>query len=240
MKLNEANNLDIDETVQAYMDSISKYKSLNKRQEHLLLSRYKHFNDIDARNELVNANLKYTCKLANNFRGRGIPFSTLISEANNALIYAIEKFDESQNVKLMVYAKWWINQRITSLINREKSIIEEDLPEEHETIDFSDDYDDTFYVSDDYINHAFVNEDKEYETNNNVQLLNSLYSDLDERECDIINMRFGRFNYNKEYTLEEIGEKYSLTKERVRQIVEKALLKMRSQAMLSNDNSYIL
>ena len=54
---------------------------------------------------------------------------------------------------------------------------------------------------------------------------------LSAREADMVNMYFGRFGYD-EKTLEEIGKKYKLTKERVRQIIGGAFTKLRSKSML--------
>jgi RNA polymerase primary sigma factor len=50
----------------------------------------------------------------------------------------------------------------------------------------------------------------------------------------MINMYYGRL-YSEEFTLEEIGEKYGLTKERVRQVIQKAFRKIRSEAILENN-----
>ena len=72
-------NLDIDDTSLFYMKTIKKYKSITKEDEKKLLFAYKHNNDIYARNYLINVNLKYACKLANKYRGRGFSFSELIS-----------------------------------------------------------------------------------------------------------------------------------------------------------------
>ncbi len=64
--------------------------------------------------------------------------------------------------------------------------------------------------------------------------VNKLLECLSHRESDIISCYFG-LNNTDDLTLEEIGVKYNLTKERVRQIKEKALRKLRVNALLSND-----
>ena len=56
--------------------------------------------NLSSRNKLINSNLKYACSLANSYRGRGVDFSELISEANSGLIESIDRFDTKQNVKL--------------------------------------------------------------------------------------------------------------------------------------------
>ena len=69
------------------------------------------------------------------------------------------------------------------------------------------------------------------------KFIDTVFNVLDERESDMINMYYGRLGY-KEYTLEQIGKKYKLTKERVRQIIEKAFRKLRSEAMVM-DSKYL-
>ena len=232
-------NYDIDDTAKKYMKEIKPYTSLKKDEEHKLLKAYKKNHDLSARNKLITSNLKYTCKLANKYRNRGVPFSHLISEANEALFYAIEKFDDKQDVKLMSYAKWWINQRLNALIDDYKKMPTDDLPTEHDSQQLNDNvnYAQEYDMENEYINSAFLNDEDEYDKDTKV-IIDELYNKLDEREIDIVNMKFGRSPYEKEYTLEEIGQKYKLTKERVRQIFEKAMTKMRSQAMLM-DNKFL-
>jgi RNA polymerase primary sigma factor len=72
---------------------------------------------------------------------------------------------------------------------------------------------------------------------NNKYLIERITSQISDRERDIIYRYYG-INQNERYTLEEIGKEYKLTKERVRQIIDKAMTKMRSEALLI-DNSYL-
>ena len=231
----KALNYDIDPCAQIYMKSIKEIKPLNKEDEHRLIKRYKKNHDLDARNKLITSNLKYTCKLANNFRNRGIPFSHLISEANDALMYAIDHFDESKDVKIISYAKWWINRYLHKLTESNIEKLEDELPTEREpqlsdsNINYLQEYD----VENKFRNATFTGADSQKEINNRNELIDTLYSCLNEREVEIVSMRFGLPPYESESTLEDIGKKLKLTKERVRQIHEKAMTKMRSQAMLT-------
>ena len=225
---------DIDECVKSYMKNIKPFTALKKDEEHKLLVAYKQNNDLEARNKLITSNLKYTCKLANQYRNRGIPFSHLISEANAALMYAIDKFDETQDVKLMSYAKWWIMRKMDMLIEEKNKMPEDELPTEHDDqlLDDNVDFYQEYGNSSEYENIAFVEDEILEEKNDNNIMISQLLANLSDREVDIIKMRFAIGDYEKEYTLEEIGDKYNLTKERVRQIMEKAFTKMRSYAMM--------
>ena len=231
-------NYDIDACVKSYMKNIKNFKPLNKDDEHSLIKAYKKNNDLDARNKLIKSNLKYTCKIANNFRNRGIPFSHLITEANDALMYAIDKFDESKDVKIMSYARWWINQRLYKLTENNVERLENDLPTERDSqmLDDNVNYSQEYNMENEYHNKAFMITDTQQEINDRNKLIDDLCSILNEREIDIVSMKFGLPPYESEHTLEEIGKKLKLTKERVRQIHEKAMTKMRSQAMMTDCN----
>lgn len=87
------------------------------------------------------------------------------------------------------------------------------------------------------------NEDIEYlvEKNNEKLIINEIINKIikNERELTIIQMRYGLGNYSKEYTLEQIGEKFDLTRERVRQILYKIELRIKKELLKENYNENI-
>lgn len=226
-------HLDIDECVENYFKNLKQFKPLKKEEERKLIEAYKLRNDISARNKLIEHNLKYACQLANTYRNKGLSFSDLISEANNGLIDAIEKYDIKQDVKLISYSKWWIIQRMQAALERENK-----LPRETLEIESSEE---TFYNDEMYDENSCLEyEDNDFDYNeimNNKYLIERITSQISDRERDIVYRYYG-INLNERYTLEEIGKEYKLTKERVRQIIDKAMTKMRSEALLI-DNSYL-
>lgn len=226
-------HLDIDECVENYFKNLKQFKPLKKEEERKLIEAYKLRNDISARNKLIEHNLKYACQLANTYRNKGLSFSDLISEANNGLIDAIEKYDIKQDVKLISYSKWWIIQRMQAALERENK-----LPRETLEIESSEE---TFYNDEMYDENSCLDyEDNDFDYNeimNNKYLIERITSQISDREKDIVYRYYG-INQNERYTLEEIGKEYKLTKERVRQIIDKAMTKMRSEALLI-DNSYL-
>ena len=233
-----AKNFEIDATVKTYFDSLKRYKTLTKEEEHELVKKYRQHNDLAARNKLITANLRYACQLANNYRNHGVSYSDLISEANNGLIESIDKFDLSQDVKLFSYSKWWMMQKMQLAIKKKLDMPESDLPMDNEApIEENDD--DVAVVSNGSLqDNTFITDDEADENENDLKgFLDKVMSVLSDREADIINMYYGRCGY-KENTLEEIGKKYMLTKERVRQIMETAFRKVRSESMLV-DNIYL-
>jgi RNA polymerase primary sigma factor len=112
---------DFTSTVRTYYDELKKYKPLSRARERRLLKLCKR-GDEKAKNELLEANLKFVFDIAKRYTGRGISIGELISEGNMGLIKAVDKFDESQDVKFISYAVWWIRHSMLDAIRKSKLI----------------------------------------------------------------------------------------------------------------------
>jgi RNA polymerase primary sigma factor len=227
---------DFTETVRVYYDDLKKYKPLTKAKERRLLKKCKKGN-LKAKNEILEANLRFVFDIAKHYTGRGVPISELISDGNMGLLRAIEKFDESKDVKFISYAVWWIRQAMLESIKKRNAIsfVEiEPNTDNDSSMDkklIEDDEDDVSF------NNDFSNENDEKSrevTENQRNIITSLIDTLSDRERDIVENYYG-INDKKELTLTDIGKKYNLSSERVRQIKLNAIRKLRSKILLYDD-----
>ena len=77
----------------------------------------------DARNRMLEANLRLVVSIVQPYRNRGIPFGDLIQEGNLGLMRAVEKFDFRLGHKFSTYAGWWIRQNVTRAITEQSRVI---------------------------------------------------------------------------------------------------------------------
>lgn len=212
-----------------YFKDLNKYRPLSREEEFKLWKKYKKDNDIEARNKLITANLKYVVKVANFYLGRGLSYADLIAEGNMGLLKAIEKYDGNKGIKTLSYSIWWIKQTILEALNKRNELDGEDLPSDCEKCEIDSDENisniDSKEGNDNFIDESTHNKDKEKK-----ELISTLMNCLSKKEAFIITNYYG-LDGNKPLTLEEIGKKLGITKERVRQINEKALIKLRSASL---------
>ncbi len=210
-----------------YFNDIQNIRRLTRREEQILSEKIQK-GDEQALNKLVYHNLRFVVNIAKNYRNSNVPFADIISEGNLGLIRAAHKFDSTKGVKFISYAVWWIKNSINECIekyNRDN----ETLSYDDYTINKCTDLDNKFEQ---------INEDFE-EKINNIQsrkdAIESLMKCLHEREIKILTLFFG-LNGGKEMTLEEVGKEMCLTNERVRQIKDGALSKLKCEVLTYTDD----
>ena len=210
-----------------YFNDIQNIRRLTRREEQILSEKIQK-GDEQALNKLVYHNLRFVVNIAKNYRNNNVPFADIISEGNLGLIRAAHKFDSTKGVKFISYAVWWIKNSINECIEK--------YNRDNETLSY-DDY--TINKCTD-LDHKFeqINEDFE-EKINNIQsrkdAIESLMKCLHEREIKILTLFFG-LNGSREMTLEEVGKEMCLTNERVRQIKDSALSKLKCEVLTYTDD----
>ena len=226
--------------------------------------------DIQARDKLIKAHLKFVVSVARQYKNQGLPLQDLINEGNIGLIKAAEKFDETRGIRFISYAVWWIRQSIVQALAEEAGIMRvpvkqvdthnrinraskhfvqsnERWPSNEELaimLDMSSDK-----VSESVSNGRPLSVDAKLAQGENTTLLDVLVNDdapmadglltnntllndieqslssLHERQKAVVRMFYGIGE--EQFTMAEIGQRLGLKRERVRQIRDKALRKLR-------------
>ncbi len=222
-------------TVKLYLQEIGQVDLLTPAEEVELAKKIR-AGDAGARSRMVTANLRLVVKIAHDYANFGLPLADLISEGNMGLMKAVERFDPEKGGKLSTYAAWWIKQSIKrALANQSKTIR---LPVH--MVDKIARMRRTAMELTEKLGREPSNEELGRElgmTAGKVAHIKSvsvrptsldapMLEELDERESEIIRMRFG-LDGGPERTLEEVGAMFDITRERVRQLQNLAITKMR-------------
>src|SRR3712207_6085259 len=99
------------DSLQLFLKDIGKVRLLTAQEEVDLAKRIER-GDLDAKQKMVESNLRLVVSIAKNYRNQGLPFLDLIQEGTLGLVRAAEKFDYRKGFKFSTYAAWWIRQAI--------------------------------------------------------------------------------------------------------------------------------
>jgi RNA polymerase primary sigma factor len=103
------------DSLQLFLKDIGKVRLLTAQEEVDLAKRIER-GDLDAKQKMVESNLRLVVSIAKNYRNQGLPFLDLIQEGTIGLVRAVEKFDYRKGFKFSTYATWWIRQAISRAI----------------------------------------------------------------------------------------------------------------------------
>ncbi len=261
----------VSDSVRMYLKDIGEIPLLTAEEEFSLAKRVAE-NDEEAKNALIEANLRLVVSIAKRFAGKGMNFLDIIQEGNLGLIKSVEKFDYSKGYKFSTYATWWIKQSITRAIADQSRTIrvpvhmveaihrvtktlrilgqelgrDPTFEEVGEAVGMSaDKVQKILKIAQDPVSLETPVGDEEDSklgdfipdnesaspvdaTNYNMmrEQLSEVLSTLAPREEMVLKLRFG-LDDGHPRTLEEVGEAFDITRERIRQIEAKALRKLR-------------
>jgi RNA polymerase nonessential primary-like sigma factor len=112
----------VNDITQIYLNEISQH-TLLKADEELALARAMAGGDFDARQKLIERNLRLVVSIAKHYTNRGLALPDLIEEGNLGLIHALEKFDAERGFRFTTYATWWIRQAVErAIMNQSRTI----------------------------------------------------------------------------------------------------------------------
>jgi RNA polymerase primary sigma factor len=247
------------EEIQHYLKDIRRIKVMTPDREKELAVKMKD-DDTPKRerekieSELLVGNLRFVITVAKQYQNQGLDLSDLIAEGNLGLMKAIKNFDWHKDLRFISYAVWWVKQSIIQSLNdnartirlpvnvvqdlhkakKEIAITGKELESKFTSLPSMIDLDMTINDEGDTLVDLIANPDalapdagfntKDMLKNKLISLLNV----LDDREKVIIEDYFGLSGTPR--TLEDIGGDFGLTKERVRQIKERALRRLRNES----------
>ena len=166
------------------------------------------------KNLLIRSNLRLVVSIAKKYIKSSAAFFELVSDGNISLMRAVEKFDYFRGNKFSTYASWAI------LKNFARSV-----PAEHQRLDrFRTGQDEAFASSSEQKSSFFIDE---HMNRTQRAVIRELLQELDGREQKVIACRFGLDEGAEPETLEQVGNRLGVTKERVRQIEVRTLEKLR-------------
>ena len=250
-------------SLSSYLRDIGRIPLLSKEEE-METAKLAAGGDKAAREKLVTSNLRFVIMIAKKYQGNGLPLLDLISEGNMGLLSAVKHFDVEKGYRFITYAVWWVRQAITKAIQEKGKLIR--LPckakpgkalsggkdprrKPKEIVYINNDVlsldepvskrGDSNSTRKDFLYDEFTDSPVEKAANSILKSeLETLLGDLEERAAGVIRCRFG-LDGTGPMTLKEVGDRYHLSRERVRQIETRAMSQLEASSREHKLDSYI-
>jgi RNA polymerase primary sigma factor len=111
LEAGEFGESELPDALEAFLAKLGRRRLLRPDEEKALARRIER-GDLDAKELLIESNLRLVVSIAKHYRGQGLPLLDLIQEGTIGLVRAAEKFDYRQGLKFSTYASWWIRQAV--------------------------------------------------------------------------------------------------------------------------------
>jgi RNA polymerase primary sigma factor len=261
------------DALQLFLNEVGRYPLLTAKEEVELAKRIEH-GDLEAKERMINSNLRLVVSIAKRYQGHGLSLLDLIQEGIIGLIRAVEKFDWRRGYKFSTYATWWIRQAVqrgvankareiripVHIVEREQKIGRSEreltvklgrppteaeigkaakLPlkqvrEVRQAARAVTSLDKPVGESEgasfgELVAGEAPGPEEEVTISLGEDILRRAVSRLPDRERDVLKMRYGLNGDVEPASLEEIGRRLGLTRERVRQIEADALERLSVQ-----------
>jgi RNA polymerase primary sigma factor len=257
------------DALQLFLREAGRHQLLTAAQEVELAKKIER-GDMQAKQRMIQSNLRLVVSIAKNYRNQGLPFLDLIQEGTLGLIRAVEKFDWRRGYKFSTYATWWIRQAVARALadkartirmpvhiverlqkmNRAERILWTQLGREPTLDEIADEANLTLQqakevkaaarastsldqpvgdqedaVFGDFVAGDGPLPDEQVEVTLRSEALKQALSALPWRERQVLILRYGLVD-SEPKTLEEIGRRLGLTRERVRQVEVESLRRL--------------
>ena len=220
-----------DSILNKYLDEIGREQLLSEEQEARLSARILQ-GDERALNRLIEANLRFVVVIARQYQGQGLSMEDLVSEGNLGLMKAARKFDATRGLRFVNYAVVFIRQQIEKAVRKESDEQRVESTRDGQTRSVDAPLGSKANVS---LLSVLVNADspqadqRVYHASLEDAIERSLQT-LNERETVVVNAYFGIGEERQ--TMAEIAERMSLKRERVRQIRDRAVRRLKKNMKL--------
>ena len=250
------------DSIRMYLNEINRIPLLTPEEEQELAKRIAD-GDLEAKKIMEESNLRLVVSIAKKYVGHGLQLMDLIQEGNIGLMRAVEKFDYQKGYRFSTYASWWIKQsmiraiadqsrtirvpvhmseNITKVRRASKELMTE-LGREANPAEIAAKLGDKSeeevreilaYARTPVSLETPVGEEEDSSLENFIE-----DSNAQQPETAAISTIVGEEIEERVYTLEEVGQKMNLTRERIRQIESKALRRLRQRMREKGQNEYL-
>jgi RNA polymerase primary sigma factor len=242
------------DSLTTYLDAIRVYPLLSSCDEVELAKRAR-AGDAAAQERLVCSNLRFVVSVAKKYQNLGVPLADLVNEGNIGLMRAARRFDETKGVKFISYAVWWIRQAVFQALAEHSRPVRLPVGKAGEwgrcrgegrelgavgsslSLDAPVSNESATQLIDVLADETSEMPDEPMLDGDLTDATEQALTVLSPRELDITRRYFG-LNGLEPMTLEEIGETFGITRERVRQIKDRALRKLRQSPQAAALASY--